>query len=229
MPCVRSSACLGPGAFFALAVAALPSPGLALDYERDIMPIFETKCFDCHSAEAETMKGGLKLDDPKHLLGRFDKNSVVVPGDWDASYLFVVITRAPDHKEAMPPKDKGEALTPEEILKVANWIHEGARVDGERGERGEKENNPDAVLKFKDGRMVTEEFAPSEGPATTREEIVRDWINRDGKKIRAIFKGLESGNALLELENGKLFRYPLEKLSDGSRLKVRELSGESKE
>jgi hypothetical protein len=145
---------------------------------------------------------------------------VVVPGNWDASYLFVVVSRPQDHKEAMPPKDKGEPLTPEEILAVANWIHDGARIDGERGERGAKDDKPDDILKFKDGRMVTEAFEAQP------EERLRDWTNRDGKKIVAIFKGVEGGNAVLVTEDGRRFQYPLEKLSDPSRALIRELSGE---
>ena len=189
----------------------------ALDYERDIMPIFEGKCYDCHSASAEKVKGGLRLDDPRHFFQRFKKSEVVIPGNWDASYLFVVVTRAPDHKEAMPPKNKGESLTPEEILKVANWIYEGARIDGERGAKGEKGDNPEDLLKFKDGRLVTEAFEPR------AEAVLREWVNRDGKKIVAVFKGVEAGNAILVLEDGRIFRYPLEKLSDGSRAKIRSL------
>ena len=69
----------------------LPFPALAaLSYERDIMPIFESKCFECHSAK-QKVKGGLRLDDPEHFYKRFAKNSVVIPGDWDGSYLFVAL------------------------------------------------------------------------------------------------------------------------------------------
>ncbi len=69
------------------------------------MPIFEEKCFSCHS-EAEKVKGGLRLDDPKHLHSRFSKNELVIPGDWDGSYLFVAVSRPPGAKDAMPPKAK---------------------------------------------------------------------------------------------------------------------------
>ena len=82
-----------------LAVSLLscwPLASHALEYERDVQPIFEKKCYDCHSSEADKVKGGLRLDDAEHLLKRFAKNDVIVPGDWDASYLFVTITRPHD-------------------------------------------------------------------------------------------------------------------------------------
>ena len=207
-----------------LCLACLPGllAAAPLEYERDIMPIFEKKCYDCHSAE-ENVKGGLRLDDPEHFLKRFAKNDVVIPGDWDASYLFVTVTRPREDKHAMPPKDKGEALTPEEILKVANWIHEGARVGREKGERGDSKFKPDTILRFRDGVLVPEQFEAK------AEEKPRTWTNKEGKEIVATFKGVESGNALLVTEDGRTFRYPLEKLSDESRALIKSLGGGSEE
>ena len=101
-------------------------PAIALEYEKDIMPIFDAKCADCHSVNSEKVKGGLKLDDPKHFQNRFAKDSLVVPGDWDASYLFITIFRPPEAEEAMPPKGKGERLTADEAKLVQQWINEGA-------------------------------------------------------------------------------------------------------
>ena len=59
----------------------------------------------------------------------------------------------------MPPKNKGEALTEEEIILVARWIHEGAKINRKRGEKGPDEWDPAKNLKFKDGKIVKEQFA----------------------------------------------------------------------
>jgi hypothetical protein len=199
-------------------------PSLALDYEKDIMPIFEAKCYDCHSSEAKKVKGGLRLDQPEAFYKRFSKNDVVIPGDWDASYLFVTITRPHEDKEAMPPKGKGDPLTPEEVMKVANWLHEGARVGREKGDKGSKEMDPEKILKFKDGVLAPEQFGVGEEPAPQAEPTPREWTNRDGKKIIATFKGLKDGKAHLVLENGKSAHYPLEKLSDESQAEIKKLA-----
>ncbi|WP_193212824.1 c-type cytochrome domain-containing protein [Luteolibacter marinus] len=205
-----------------LVAGLLTANARALDYEKDVMPIFEAKCYDCHSAKSKKVKGGLRLDDPEGFFKRFAKNDVVIPGDWDASYLFVTITKPREEKHAMPPEDRGDPLTPEEITTVAKWIHEGARIGRERGDKGSKDRDPEKVLRFKDGVLVTEtleEEAPPEVPAAPLE-----WTNREGRKIIATFRGLEDGKVHLELENGNDAFYPLDKLSDESQAVIRELA-----
>ncbi|MGJ8725859.1 MAG: c-type cytochrome domain-containing protein [Roseibacillus sp.] len=197
-------------------------PIAALDYKRDIMPIFEKKCYDCHSADADKIKGGLRLDDEEHFYKRLTKNDVVVPGDWDASYLFVTLILPEQDKGSMPPKNKGERLTEEEMMLVAQWIHEGARINGERGDRGPKELDPEKILKFKDGKLVQEQFGPA--PAVTViEPAWEGWTNADGKTISAKFRGLDKDKVNLELKGGKRVAYPLKQLSEESQEKARRL------
>ncbi|MFT5857286.1 MAG: hypothetical protein ACI8XO_004546 [Verrucomicrobiales bacterium] len=214
---------------------AFGSTAFALDYKRDIMPIFEDKCFKCHAKDKS--KGGLRLDDPKHFYKRFAKNNVVVPGDWDGSYLFVTVSRAPGSKDSMPPKTKkgdGKSLTPEEVMKVAKWIYEGARIDGEKGEKGDKDDNPEDFVKFKDGVMITDSFdvarEEDEMPEKKQGEKPREWTNSAGQKIIATYKGIEGETVLLLLKSGKTVKYPVKKLSKDSRKLVEELkAGEGKE
>jgi len=212
----------------------LVQPALALDYKRDIMPIFEEKCFSCHS-EAEKVKGGLRLDDPKHLHSRFSKNELVIPGDWDGSYLFVAVSRPPGAKDAMPPKAKrgdGKSLSPEEVMKVAKWIYEGARIEGERGEKGSKDDKPEDFLKFRDGVLVTDSFdeAHPEGvegsgvPEKSKAPRPQEWINVEGKKITATYRGIDGDQVALLLENGKTVKYPIKKLSEKSRAVLKALA-----
>jgi hypothetical protein len=190
-------------AFPLLTVCFLPLTAVALDYERDIMPIFEKKCADCHSRASGESKGGLILDDPQHLLGRLEKNSLVVPGDWDASYLFITLYRPADDEEAMPPKGKGERLTPEEVTLVQKWITEGAPILGERGAKGEM---PEAAES-----MEKEKGALPEPPSP------KSWTNREGKSIIATLLKVEGDVAVLRLANGTVHRYPIANLSDESR------------
>jgi hypothetical protein len=188
-----------PSLLFILTFAA--SDITALDYERDIMPIFEKKCGECHSRAKETSKGGLILDDPDHLFARFEKNSLVVPGDWDASYLFITLYRPEDDDDAMPPKGKGERLTAGEVTLVQKWITEGAPIKGERGAKGEMPEGADTAME-----------KPVKTPPAPRE-----WVNREGKAITATLMGIEGDVAVLRLANGKIYRYPVENLSDESR------------
>lgn len=214
-----------------LAVKALPFslililPVSALDYKKDVMPIFKAKCYDCHSDEAKKVKGGLQLDDEEHFFKRFAKEDVVIPGDWDASYLFVTIVW-PEHKKgAMPPKNEGDRLTEKEIRTVAQWIHEGAQINGEKGKKGPDKWDPDKTLKFKDGRIVTEQFGPA--PKIMEPEW-EEWTNAKGVSINARFRGLNKGKVMLELKKtGKRVPYPLEQLSKESQAKAKKLGASS--
>lgn len=191
-----------PGAITCALVAFfLPSAGslFALDYEDDIMPILVEKCADCHSNQEGKAKGGFKVDDPDHLLGRLSKNNLVIPGDWDASYLFITLYRPAGHEDAMPPEGKGERLTPDEVELVQRWITEGAPINGERGERGEMPTKEEPEMEV-------------EKPAAPR-----TWTNLEGKSITATLIRVEGEVALLRLENGRVYRYPIENLSEESR------------
>ena len=203
-------------------------PAVALDYKRDVMPIFEAKCFDCHSAEADKIRGGLRLDDEKHFAARFSKNDVVIPGDWDASYLFVTLVLPREKKGSMPPKNKGEALTEKEVMLVAQWIHEGAKIDGERGEKGPDEWDPSKTLKFKDGRIVTEQFGDTPEQEAPEQPAWQTWTNQEGKEIIARFHGLEDNKVAFELKSGTTVSYPLKDLSDESQQQIKILDAAAK-
>ncbi len=193
----------------ALSLCSLLSPAgvtHALDYEKDIMPIFEKKCSDCHSKNSEKIKGGLKLDDPAHFQKRFSKDSLVIPGDWDASYLFITLYRPADHEDAMPPKGKGERLTPEEVTLVQQWITDGAPINGERGERGKMPGEE------KKGSSSLPERSP-----VAKEQ---GWTNREGKTITAAAIKVDGDVVVLRLKNGTTYRYPIKNLSDESRAKL---------
>jgi len=177
----------------------------ALEYEKDIMPIFSEKCGDCHSKKSEKVKGGLKFDDPSHFHSRFDKNSVVVPGDWDASYLFVTLFRPADHDDAMPPKGKGERLTPEETVLVQRWIAEGAPIVGETGEKGPMPE------------MGQPGYIEAGEPMKEETPQPQEWTNREGKVIVATLVEVDGDVAVLKLGSGRVFRVPIETLSDESR------------
>lgn len=208
-------------AFLLAAYSILPAS--ALEYEKDVMPIFDAKCADCHSAKSEKVKGGLRLDDPVGFHKRFAKNEVVVPGDWDASYLFVTITKPHHEKGAMPPKDKGDPLTPEEIMTVAKWIHEGAPIAREKGEKGPNDLDPEKILRFKNGVLAMEDEG-DEIPLAQPPAAPQQWTNRDGQKINATFKSLKDGKVHFLLENHRDAIYPLDKLSDESQAAIRKLA-----
>ncbi len=195
--------------FQALVLNAVALNALALDYEDDIMPVLVKKCAECHSNESGKAKGGFKVDDPKHLLGRLSKNNLVVPGDWDASYLFITLYRPEGHEDAMPPEGKGERLTATEVKMVQDWITEGAPILGERGEKGE---------------MAATEETEKEEPTAMASEAPKpqNWTNQAGKTIVATLLKVDGDVALLRMANGKVYKVPVASLSAGSQAKLKE-------
>ncbi len=185
----------------------------ALEYEKDIMPIFKEKCFKCHSDEAQKPKGGLRFDNPARFYGRFEKDELVQPGNPKMSNLYYSLTRPRYDKGAMPPEDedKGKQLTEEEVLKVRNWIIAGAPINGTRGKRG---------------KLPKEEKAPDKSTFRTPRE--REWTNKQGKTILAIFLKIEGTSAWLRLKNGKTYPYPINQLSEKSQNLLKKLDSENK-
>ena len=89
-------------------------------------PLFAQKCNACHGDEPEKIKGGFDMRNLEAMLkgGDFFGKDVLIPGDGENSYLYVVTTRTEEDYE-MPPKE-ADQLTEEEQWKVRDWINEGA-------------------------------------------------------------------------------------------------------
>lgn len=107
-------------------VSKLPPPSdkKGLTFEKDILPIFEKACVECHGAEKK--KGGLRLHTLKDTLkGGYEENTVVV-GESAKSSLVWSVARL-DEDLAMPPEDKGDPLTPEQVGLIRAWIDQGAK------------------------------------------------------------------------------------------------------
>jgi len=165
------------------------------------------KCADCHSNESGKAKGGFKVDDPEHLLGRLSKNSLVVPGDWDASYLFITLYRPEGHDDAMPPEGKGERLTDGEVKLVQEWITEGAPILGEKGGKGEMPASAETGAA---------ESIAAEAPKP------QNWTNQAGKTIVATLLKVDGDLALLRVATGKVYKVPVANLSEESQARLRE-------
>jgi hypothetical protein len=127
-------------AALAAAVAATAAPSedrAALDlFESRIRPVLVERCYECHSAQAKKLKGGLLLDTPQGLRKGGDSGAVVVPGKPDESLLIKAI-RYHDEKLQMPPKNR---LADHEVAAFEQWVKLGApdpRDDKPAGEGAE--------------------------------------------------------------------------------------------
>src|SRR6185436_311744 len=86
-------------------------------------PVLADNCYKCHSAQAEKVKGGLKLDTRADVLKGGDTGPALVPGNLEKSLLIKAI-RYTDEELKMPPKDK--KLSAEQIADLEAWVKMGA-------------------------------------------------------------------------------------------------------
>lgn len=108
---------------------ALPCQSRAedIDFEADIAPIFEERCWYCHGEDEQ--ESGLRLDLRARMLRGGDSGlSAVAPGQPDKSYLIELINHV-DEDMAMPPDD--DKMPAEEIELLTRWIKEGAVWPGQ--------------------------------------------------------------------------------------------------
>jgi hypothetical protein len=89
--------------------------------EKDVLPVLEAKCFQCHG-EALKM-GNLDLRTRESILKGGDKGPAITPGHADQSLLIHRVTGKVAPKMPMPPMP---ALTDSELAVVKGWIDQGA-------------------------------------------------------------------------------------------------------
>ena len=84
----------------------------SVDFKKDVAPIFEQYCVNCH--HAGNTKADLEMSSRKDLLD----HRAIVPGNPDRSVLYTMMKNG-----LMPP---GEKLSPDKLDIVRNWITQGA-------------------------------------------------------------------------------------------------------
>ena len=94
-------------------------------FEKNIRPVLAAKCYKCHSAEAEKVKGGLLLDTREGIRAGGDSGHAVVQGDLKESLLIGAIRYA-DKDTRMPPEKSGGKLPDEVIRNFETWVKMGA-------------------------------------------------------------------------------------------------------
>jgi uncharacterized membrane protein len=100
------------------AIANIPD---AILYRDVIQPIFEARCYDCHSSRKQ--KGELRLDQ-EDLIERGGKHGVVIgDGVPDSTSLFKRLMLPLEDEHHMPPGEKPQ-LSSSEIALIKYWIEE---------------------------------------------------------------------------------------------------------
>jgi hypothetical protein len=105
-----------------LSALFVPSVLLAVDFGREIRPLLQERCIECHGEKKQ--KGELRLDAKVHAFKGGHDGPAILAGKAEASPLFQRLTST-DEDEKMPPK--GDPLTPSQISLIREWINSGAK------------------------------------------------------------------------------------------------------
>ena len=91
-------------------------------FEQKIRPVLVERCYQCHSATSQKLKGGLHLDSRQGALKGGDTRPAVVPGQAEKSLLIEAI-RYENPDLQMPPKKK---LPDDVVSDFVSWVKQGA-------------------------------------------------------------------------------------------------------
>jgi len=110
----------------AVVTPAPAAPALTVNFVRDIQPILESRCLECHNPDK--VKGELLMHTAEALLKGGDSGAGIVPGKPEASEILKRVVLAADHDDVMPPKKSGAPLTAQQSQALKQWITEGALI-----------------------------------------------------------------------------------------------------
>lgn len=175
--------------FLLASFSIVPSAG-AVDFTTEIQPFLREKCFKCHSGPRA--KKGVRYDDATELAKKIGdgEDAVIRPGKPEDSRIIVLASKGRDDPDAMPPQNRGEGLSQNELTLLKQWISEGAKFDA--------------------GSAPTP-------PTPAAPPKLLTWTNIEGNTLQAYFVKLDGSNVVLKKEDNSEFSYPMSQLSADSR------------
>ena len=116
---------LGVAALLCVApLSAADDPAGVAFFEQKIRPVLADNCYECHSAQAKKLKGGLYLDSKAGWeKGGDSGKAVIVPGKPDESLLLRTVLHTEPDMEMPPKKPKLPAAV---LADLTAWIRMGA-------------------------------------------------------------------------------------------------------
>ncbi|MBM3876675.1 MAG: DUF1553 domain-containing protein [Verrucomicrobia bacterium] len=106
-------------ALFGAGIEGVAAPAPPVDFAREVLPVLQRACFDCHGPELQ--KGKLRLDTRE---AAFKKPGTISKGSAAKSELYRRITLSKGHDDAMP--NRGEPLSKSDTDRIRAWIDAGA-------------------------------------------------------------------------------------------------------
>jgi uncharacterized membrane protein len=189
-----------------------------IDYLREIQPLLERRCYECHGAKKRP-KGNLRLSDLASVFARDPSEAALVPGEPERSLVYRRLVLPAEDEERMPPE--GDPLPAAEIELVRRWIAEGARWV-----EASPVNAPGAGLELSEAQRATRDAALSrlraravraQRIAAASEEVEVDFALASeacGDEELALLAGLEPCLVELSLARSRVSDAGLARLAD---------------
>lgn len=118
LPCGVSRAQDSADAQTAELVSPLDDEGRLVQFDRDIAPILQKHCLECHGPE--DAKNDFRVDEQDLMM------DYIEPEDAESSSMYIDYLTIDDEDMLMPPKEHGGPLSAGELALIRVWINEGA-------------------------------------------------------------------------------------------------------
>jgi len=147
-------------------IAPLAAQTKKVDFQKQIFPIFEKHCTECHQAtyvdkngRKRRPKGRVMLDTLANIK-KSKRGKLIIAKKPDDSILMESITLPADDEDRMPPPKKGPPLSKQQVELIERWIKEGADYGKWTGEDkakkdDKKKSDSSKTKKTGSGKTVT--------------------------------------------------------------------------
>ncbi len=181
--------------FFIILLPAFVLCGEGINFEKQILPILEERCIECHKAPYEkngrmvNPKAGLRMDGLAHLMFGSDDGLVLVPNHPSKSPLYFRVALPADDDDRMPPK--GDPLTLKQKDLLRQWIGQGADFGAWQGaiDGIDKLVRTDSLEQAKVPDFVTFFQKLGDGRTPADSELIQSVRKTTGLLIRPVGKG----------------------------------------
>lgn len=136
-------------------------------FERQIRPLLENKCVECHGADLA--EADLRLESAAGLFRGSEAGAVIAPYDPDGSRLIQLVRGRGDLQ--MPPDDR---LETHEIAALEKWVRDGAVWPGYGGNLPESSTHDASAPLFTEEQKSFWSFRPIRDPPIPTVTAV-DW------------------------------------------------------
>jgi uncharacterized membrane protein len=166
--------------------AAVQTSGDPVVYAGIIAPIFEQKCYGCHSAD-QKVKGKYRMEEYDLLVKGGSEGDGIVHGKSAESNLVVRLELPMDEDEHMPPSDKKDLqLGAHEITLIKWWIDGGASKDAKLSELKPSDDIKSAIAKLVPAEVLAEQKAAAEQEVKQAAQK-RESVKADVERLRKEF------------------------------------------